>query len=152
MIDITALIRRASPAIVVAVTIAAFVVMRPSTPEAEPMRRGEQVYREYCARCHGDSGEGIDGVRRISDINLWDGPVDSVIVTLAYGATASHDASAKDSRRRTMPPIPYGDDDIAAVTAYLYETFKGRPITVGANDVRTVKQRYRSMMIGRMQR
>lgn len=149
MIDITALIRRASPVIVGAVTITAFVVMRPSTPDATPMRRGEQVYREYCVRCHGDAGEGVDGVRRINDRQLWDGPVDSVIVTLAYGAKARFDAPAKGGRRLTMPPIPYGNDDIAAVTAYLYETFKGRRVNVDGDDVRSVKERHRAMLFER---
>lgn len=149
MIDITALIRRASLVIVAAATVAAFVVMRPATPDAAPVRRGEQVYREYCVRCHGNAGEGVDGVRRINDRHLWDGPVDSVIVTLAYGAKARADDPAKGGRRRTMPPIPYGNDDIAAVTAYLYETFKGRRVNVDGDDVRSVKERHRAMLFER---
>ena len=149
MIDITALIRRASPVIVVAVTIAAYVVMRPSTPEAAPMRRGEQVYREYCVRCHGDAGEGIGGVRRINDRHLWNGPVDSVIVTLAYGAKARRDGATDNGRRLAMPPIPYSDDDIAAVTSYLYETFKGRRVTLDRSVVRTVKERHRASLFDR---
>lgn len=149
MIEITALIRRASVVAAGFGLAAALLGMRSSLPDAS-IRRGAQVYREYCVRCHGDAGEGVDGVRRISDRTLWDGPVDAVIVTLAYGATARHDTAYKNGRRLTMPPIPYGDDDIAAVTTYLYETFKGRRITVDANDVRTAKQRHRSTLLDRI--
>ncbi|MBU3740825.1 MAG: c-type cytochrome [Candidatus Kapabacteria bacterium] len=149
MTDITALIRRASLVILGIGTAAAVIAMCPTRPDTT-VRRGAEVYQEYCIRCHGDAGQGVGGVRRINDRHLWNGPIDSVIVTLAYGAKARRDGSYLDDRRLTMPPIPYGDADIAAVTSYLYETFKGRRIDVDANDVRAVKDRHRATLLERM--
>lgn len=149
MTDITALIRRASLVALGIGTAAAVVAMCPTRPDAT-LQRGAEVYKEYCVRCHGNDGRGVDGVRRINDRQLWNGPVDSVIVTLAYGAKARHDVADKNGRRLTMPPIPYGDADIAAVTSYLYETFKGRRVDVDANDVRAAKDRHRSTLLERM--
>lgn len=142
MTNITALMRRVALVTASLGLAAAIVAMRPQSTPTVP-ERGAAVYREYCVRCHGSDGTGVDGYRSIRQRQLWRGPVDSVIVTLAFGAAARNDPADPTGRRLAMPPIPYNDADVAAVTTYLYQAFKGRGVTVDAETVRAVKERYR---------
>jgi mono/diheme cytochrome c family protein len=145
MTDITALMRRPASIVAGICAAATIMAMRPQ-PTPAVIDRGAAVYREYCVRCHGTDGGGVDGMRSIRDRHLWRGPVDSVIVTLAFGAAARNDAPDAAGRRLAMPPIPYNDADVAAVTTYLFQAFKGRGVTVDANTVRAVKERYRAAL------
>lgn len=144
MSDITALIRRAAPiALCIGIGITVLSLRPQPAPRTVMMERGATVFRQYCVRCHGVDGGGRDGVRSIKDRPIWTGPVDSVLITLAYGAAARNDAPDASGRRLAMPPIPYADEDIAAVAMYGYATFKGRRVTVDAAAVRAAKDRHR---------
>jgi mono/diheme cytochrome c family protein len=117
---------------------------------AQSTQRGEEIFRSYCARCHGDDGRGVDGYRSIRDREIWKKPLQQGVATMVYGAVGS-DPVEPNGVRRTMPPIPYYDQDVAAVLMYTYKTFAGRTMTITSADVQREKQAYRTQLLKRLQ-
>lgn len=83
--------------------------------------RGKEVYRKHCLRCHGERGEGGDG---LAD------PLVGGIGSLASGESAiktvgsywPYATTIFDYVRRAMPydlPMSLSNDDVYAVTAYV---------------------------------
>ena len=108
------------------------------------MDRGEEVYGEYCVRCHGSDGQGArPDVPNIAGREFWNGDLDTVLFILAFGMDTDY---STDSIVRTMPPIPYNDHDIAAVASYVAETIGGRDETFTADDVARVKAEHRERL------
>lgn len=117
---------------------------------AHSTQRGEEIFRSYCARCHGDDGRGVDGYRSIRDREIWKKPLHHGVATMVYGAVGTDPVEA-NGVRRTMPPIPYSDQDVAAVLMYTYKTFGGRTLTITSTDVQREKKAYRDRLLKRLQ-
>lgn len=124
----------------VAMAVLLWSVSGDAVPE-NPNSRGATVYREYCYRCHGMSGEGGEGRFPIQDKALWKLGVDTVISTIAFGARGEV-RSNEHGVRKGMPPAPYNDADIAEVTMYAMRVIAKRPTTVTPADVARVKQEH----------
>lgn len=81
-------------------------------------KRGEQVFADTCAACHGDKGEGGIGGRLFGGIGTLasDKPVKTVGSYWPYATTLF------DYVRRAMPysaPGTLSDDEVYAVSAYI---------------------------------
>lgn len=124
----------------VAIAIVLWSVSGDAGPEP-PNSRGAAVYREYCYRCHGMNGEGGDGRFPLRDKAIWAKGVDTVITTIAYGASGALRTNDQGVRKG-MPPAPYNDADIAEVTMYAMRVIANRPTTVSAADVARVKREH----------
>lgn len=124
------------------VVIAAVVwsVSGDAVPEP-PTSRGAAVYREYCFRCHGTDGEGGEGRFPLRNRSLWSMNVDTVITTIAFGASGALRPNDQGVRKG-MPPAPYNDADVAEVTSYVMRSIAKRSVTVSAEDVARVKREH----------
>ena len=107
------------------------------TPDAAQRLRGEKIYAERCARCHGDDGRGrerayvpLAGNRAL----LREPPANPVQVVLGGAFAAS---TALNPRPFGMPPFAneLSDDDIAAVLSYVRTAWGNQAGAVRALDV-----------------
>ncbi len=113
-----------------------------------PPDRGDEVYAEYCMRCHGEAGEGAqDGVPDIRGRALWKANTDTLLFILLFGMDTQY---SSDSVHRTMPPIPYGDEDVADVASYVSDLIGGNPRTFTAEDVQRVRDRHKRQLLQRL--
>ncbi len=101
--------------------------------------RGEQLYADYCFRCHGAQGAGGEGLYSLVGRPIWTMPKDSLVRTLAYGAGGST-MTETDGVRMGMPPAPYTDDEIAEVATYVYSAIGKRTVSVTVQDVQAVRR------------
>lgn len=136
------------------IVVAAWFLLTAERAEADeavrpPMARGAEIFASYCAHCHGADGSGVDGVRSIRRRPLWSAEPHEAIRTLVFGAVGTDPADASNTRP-TMPPIPYGDADVAAVTAYCIKAFTGTTVAVTAADVRRSKEAHRREVLQRL--
>ncbi len=120
-----------------AIAVVVWSVSGDADPEP-PTNRGAALYQDYCYRCHGSRGEGGDGRYPIRNKQIWSMGVDTVITTIAFGASGSVHPSANGARKG-MPPAPYSDAEIAEVTMFVMQTIANRTVTVTAADVARVK-------------
>ncbi len=106
------------------------------------LSRGEQIYGERCAGCHGDDGRGVAhayvplaGNRAV----LRDPPANLVQVVLGGAFAAS---TAGNARPFGMPPFAneLDDEEVAAVLSYIRSAWGNRAAAVQPLDV----QRWRS--------
>ncbi len=104
---------------------------------SRPASRGERIYAEYCQRCHGENGAGGEGLYTLVGRPIWLMPKDSLLRTLAYGASGS--ATSAHDVRMGMPPIPYTDEEIADVATYVFDAVGKRTVKVTVDDVRAVR-------------
>ena len=95
--------------------------------------RGMVLFTQYCVRCHGAEGKGIDANPNISISPLMKGDPDSLIRTLAFGMTGKRDGNHMG--RRSMPPVPYDAAGIAAIATYVRQEFGGMTDTVSVYQV-----------------
>lgn len=106
--------------------------------------RGEEVFAEYCVRCHGSDGKGArPDVPNIAAREFWQNNSDTLLFILAFGMDTDY---STDSIVRTMPPIPYNDADIAAVATYVSEHIGNNPQTFTVEDVQRVKSKHREAL------
>ena len=106
--------------------------------------RGEQVFAEYCVRCHGSNGQGArTDVPNIAIREFWQNNSDTLLFILAFGMDTDY---STDSVVRTMPPIPYDDADIAAVATYVSKHIGNNPQVFTAEDVQRVKSEHREAL------
>lgn len=83
--------------------------------------RGEEIYSERCASCHGDFGEGIDRWPALAggrDTLKDERPLKTI------GSYWPHASTIFDYVRRAMPyasPGTLSDDEVYALTAYLLQ-------------------------------
>lgn len=88
--------------------------------DAEAMARGERVYEDHCAGCHGRRGEGTPGIAALAGSRAvrLARPLNVVQVIRQGGFLAT---TAGNPRPFGMPPFAHllGDDDIAAVATYV---------------------------------
>jgi mono/diheme cytochrome c family protein len=109
-------------------------------PPALPARvaeRGAKIYRDRCAQCHGDNGEGAPGVypglATNRAVNL---PVTGNLVQVVLGG-GFPPATAGNARPFGMPPYAtiLSDEDIAAVISYIRMSWGNRSGAVSEFDV-----------------
>ncbi len=97
---------------------------RPSAETVKAMmERGEQLYARDCADCHGDAGEGDDGVAALAGNRAvtMQNPANIVRMIRGGGFPAS---TPGNPYPHGMPPFPeYGDRDIAAVATYIRQSW-----------------------------
>jgi mono/diheme cytochrome c family protein len=97
-----------------------------SRPEPVPVppevaERGAKIYRDRCAQCHGDKGEGVAGAYPAlagnRDVNM---PVTANLVQIVLGG-AFAPATAGNPRPFGMPPFAtmLSDRDVAAVLSHI---------------------------------
>jgi cytochrome c553 len=118
---------------------------RPATvvrdPEV-PSGRGPTLYRQHCADCHGDRGEGVTGAypalagnRRVTAAS----PQNLIAVVLAGGFAP---ATAANPRPHGMPPFSHllDDDAVAAVVSHIRGAWGNAASPVGMTQVRNLRQ------------
>jgi mono/diheme cytochrome c family protein len=93
----------------------------PKPVPAEVAERGAKIYRDRCAQCHGDKGEGVAGAYPAlagnRDVNL---PVTANLVQIVLGGGFAP-ATAGNPRPFGMPPFAtvLSDRDVAAVLSHI---------------------------------
>ena len=117
---------------------------RPELPPASParrrdeslMRRGEKIYAQQCAWCHGERGEGVAGsfppLAGNRAVNLAN-PANLVQVVRRGGYAP---ATEGNPRPYGMPPFGHvlGDEDIAAVLTYVRGSWGNTAAEVSLRD------------------
>jgi mono/diheme cytochrome c family protein len=111
-------------------------VAAPALP-ARVAERGAKVYRDRCAQCHGDQGEGAPGMYPAlagnRAVNL---PVTANLVQVVLGGGFAP-ATAGNPRPFGMPPYAttLGDEDAAAVISYIRMSWGNRSGAVSELEV-----------------
>lgn len=112
-------------------------------PPAAVMARGERIYGQQCAQCHGEAGEGqagafppLAGNRAV----LLHDPTNLVRTVLQGGYLP---ATAGNPRPHGMPPFMQvlGDEDVAAVITFVRNAWGNQAANVGTMDVYRARER-----------
>lgn len=108
-----------------------------AAPPAAQLARGERLYADHCADCHGRAGEGVadDGPALAGNRAVaLDMPDNVMRVVIAGGFGPSTTAVPRPAG---MPPFAtvLGDEDIAAVVSFVRWRFGDRASPVSALDV-----------------
>jgi mono/diheme cytochrome c family protein len=121
---------------------------RPALPEADfpvdtaaVVAKGQKVYIDRCASCHGKSGGGVAGVYPPLDGNssvTEPAGVNALRVVLLGGFAP---ATASNPRPYSMPPFSQqlSDAEVAAVVTYIRQAWTNKAGTVSAENVRTYR-------------
>lgn len=125
-------------------TLPVQAVARPDPPDRDPRRRelGARLYKEHCAACHGESGEGrrddggalaypaLAGSRLVTQASAA-----NLIRVIERGGFAP--ATPGQPRPYGMPPFAgvLGAEDLAALASHLREGFGHRAGEVDAVEV-----------------
>lgn len=110
---------------------------------AAALERGGKVYGQQCAQCHGDSGEGKQGAFPALAGNravVMANPANVLRVVLQGGYLP---ATAGNPRPHGMPPFmqALGDDDVAAVTSFVRQSWGNQASAVNNIDVYRARER-----------
>jgi mono/diheme cytochrome c family protein len=89
-------------------------LVAPAAPDL--VARGEELYAESCASCHGADLRGTDrGPSHLSEVYRPDHHADAAFVLAAKQGVRAHHFGFGD-----MPPVPgLDDDDLTAIVAYV---------------------------------
>jgi mono/diheme cytochrome c family protein len=114
-----------------------------SSPSESTLQRGGKVYDQHCAQCHGEEGAGEPGVFPPLKGNravVMRDPTNVVRAVLQGGYLP---ATAGNPRPHGMPPFQHilGDEDIAAVTSFVRNSWGNRAPAVGTIDVYRARER-----------
>ena len=106
-------------------------------PDPQAMRRGQALYDDRCADCHGDEGQGAPGAVPALAGNravTMDSPTNLIRIVLDGGFPP---ATAGNPRPYGMPPFSHslGDEEIAALATWLRNAWGNRAGAVTAIDV-----------------
>lgn len=109
----------------------------PSSSTAPGEAGGAQLYRDHCAACHGDAGQGVPGAYAPLAGNpavLLENPANLVQVVLGGGFAP---ATAGNPQPFGMPPfaVQLSDAQIAAVLSYIRNAWGNQAPQVRALDV-----------------
>ena len=112
-------------------------------PSQKVMERGEQVYAQHCAQCHGRQGEGSAGAfPALAGNRAVEMPetVNLVRVLLQGGYLP---ATQGNPRPHGMPPFMHslGDEDMAAVLSYIRAAWGNQGSRVDTIDVHRGRER-----------
>jgi mono/diheme cytochrome c family protein len=104
--------------------------------------RGERLYAEHCASCHGDAGEGVPGAYPALAGNralLLDPPVNPVRMVLGGGFAPS---TAGNPRPYGMPPFAavLADEEIAELLNYTRAAWGNSAAPVSVLDVHRLRE------------
>jgi len=134
------------------ILVAIFVLVTGLSMEKSPQNdRGEEVYRQYCQRCHGSDGAGGKGLFNISARKIWQQSPREIIRVVAFGASGRN-MYGQPGLRLGMPPAPYTDIDIAAVSAYAMKVLGKRDVKISADDVSEVKRKHLTELRKRLEK
>ncbi|WP_428993096.1 c-type cytochrome [Luteibacter rhizovicinus] len=132
-------------------SIAVYLRSLPARPEqkkddslpSRPMfiAKGQKVYADRCATCHGDSGKGKGDAYPPLDGNssvVEPVGVNAIRVVLSGGFAP---ATKGNPRPYSMPPFSQhlSDDEVAAVVSYIRQAWSNAANPVSADDVRTYR-------------
>jgi mono/diheme cytochrome c family protein len=120
-----------------------WITSKRAPPRSEEMlKRGATVYKDNCAECHGDNGEGA--------VNAYPPLAGNRAVTMSVAANAIRavlsggflPATAGNPRPYGMPPFAHvlSDEDIAAVLSYVRASWGNAGSGVSALEA----QKYRA--------
>lgn len=106
-------------------------------PSKTTLARGEKIYGEHCAQCHGDDGRGVPGAYPALAGNravLMPSTANLVQVVLGGGFAP---ATAGNPRPFGMPPYAtqLSDADVAAVISFVRRSWGNQAGAVGELDV-----------------
>ena len=114
-----------------------------AAPAASAMARGAKVYEQQCVQCHGELGQGQPGAFPPLAGNravLLADTTNLVRVVLQGGYLP---ATAGNPRPHGMPPFRHvlSDEDVAAVTTFVRNSWGNQASSVGAIEVYRAKER-----------
>jgi mono/diheme cytochrome c family protein len=103
--------------------------------------KGNKIYTDHCATCHGTSGGGVAGVYPALDRNssvMEPSGVNAIRVTLVGGFAP---VTAGNPRPYSMPPFSQqlSDDEVADVVTYIRQAWTNKAPSVNADNVRTFR-------------
>lgn len=111
--------------------------LRPAIVAADQLARGDRLYREHCADCHGADGGGEAGkYPPLRDASALTGPDPlNAINLILYGAAGP--VTALNPQPYTMPPFAQKltAEDVAALVNTLRQRWGRPPRAVSAGDV-----------------
>ncbi len=91
------------------------------TPDPSTLERGERIYRDHCADCHGDDGKGRDGRAPplAGNPGVRSAVADNMLRVILEGGYAAQ--TEENPRPYGMPPYAaeLGDTGVAAVATYI---------------------------------
>ena len=108
-----------------------------TAPAPAAMQKGQAIYKQHCAQCHGKAGEGVNGAFPALAGNravLMEAPSNIIAVVLKGGYLP---ATAGNSRPHGMPPFlqVLSDEEIADVSTFVRNAWGNRAPVVGTIDV-----------------
>ncbi len=104
------------------------LVSADETPLQKSVNRGKEVYNTHCQLCHGEKGEGIEGVyppvAKADFIKDWKKSIQSIVNGLKGPLTVN--GKAYDSEMEPLPQL--SDQQVADVMNFIYNNWgnKGR--------------------------
>lgn len=101
----------------------------------EAVKAGRPIYQEQCADCHGDDGQGPDGVVSLvgNPTVTMDNPTNLINMIRAGGFAASTEGNP---RPHGMPPFQqFNADELAAVASYIRRSWGNEAPAVSPIDV-----------------
>ncbi|RYF06638.1 MAG: c-type cytochrome [Comamonadaceae bacterium] len=108
-----------------------------AAPAPAEMQKGQAIYKQHCAQCHGEAGEGVEGAFPALAGNravLLHTPSNVIAVVLRGGYLP---ATAGNPRPHGMPPFlqTLSDQEIADVSTFVRNAWGNRASAVGTIDV-----------------
>jgi mono/diheme cytochrome c family protein len=116
---------------------------RAAAGQARPelLAQGADLYKQHCATCHGDAGQGVPGIYPPLAGNraVTLAPPHNLVQVIRKGGFAP--ATAGNPRPFGMPPFGQvlNDDEIAALATFLRQSWGHRAAAVSGNEVRRIR-------------
>jgi mono/diheme cytochrome c family protein len=107
----------------------------------EVLAQAADLYKQHCATCHGDAGQGVPGIYPPLAGNraVTLAPPHNLVQVIRKGGFAP--ATAGNPRPFGMPPFGQvlNDDEIAALATFLRQSWGHRAAAVSGNEVRRIR-------------
>jgi len=111
----------------------------PGAPKskAEKIEFGRRLFTSVCAACHQPTGQGLPNVfppLASSDfLNADKNRAIKIVINVRQGEVIVNGRRFNDS----MPKFPFGDDDIASVLTFVYNSFGNVGLEVSPEEVKS---------------